>query len=262
MCLVVDCSEKSVKSHYFGVIIYNWWRKIRKIGYSLIKMLISLKIYTKTPNTQDFHNKNSQFKQKLGIFDEIFLKNREIHIIWYKINHKSNNLGRKLRKIGFFGKTGTNFHTLFLQISICGYKLTQKLKNNCFTIQIYVVIFHKLYLTKTSTIIVENTKNSPNSSSYTIENKIVRNSHLLSHKNWHLLKCHSNCSTSKRKLLMHKAIKAAIDCSYIYCEGKYDKVSQTRTFFSSNALLWSLVLKSQLTFPRAKYKTNKLCIYY
>ena len=32
MCLVVDCSEKSVKSDYFGVIIYNWWRKVRKIG--------------------------------------------------------------------------------------------------------------------------------------------------------------------------------------------------------------------------------------
>ena len=32
MCLVVDCPEKSVKSDYFGVIIYNWWRKVRKIG--------------------------------------------------------------------------------------------------------------------------------------------------------------------------------------------------------------------------------------
>ena len=52
--------------------------------------------------------------------DEIFLKNREIHIIWYKITHKSNNLGRKLQKIGFFAKTGTNFHTLLLQIITCG----------------------------------------------------------------------------------------------------------------------------------------------
>ena len=108
--------------------------------------------------------------------------------------------------------------------------ISAKAKNNCFTTQIYVVIFHKLYLTKTSTIIVENTKNSPYSSSYTIENKKVRNSHLLSRKNWHFLMCHSNCSTNKRKLLTHKAIKAAIDCSYIYCEGKYDKVSQTCNF--------------------------------
>ena len=30
--LVVDCSEKLVKSDYFGVIIYNWWRKVQKIG--------------------------------------------------------------------------------------------------------------------------------------------------------------------------------------------------------------------------------------
>ena len=35
---------------------------------------------------------------------------------------------------------------------------------------------------KTSTIIVENTENSPNSSSYTIEYKLVRISHLLSQK--------------------------------------------------------------------------------
>ena len=34
--------------------------------------------------------------------------------------------------------------------------------------------------TKTSKIIVENTENLPNLSSYTIEYKIVRNSHLLS----------------------------------------------------------------------------------
>ena len=89
-----------------------------------------------------------------------------------------------------------------------------------------VEIIHKSNPTKPSTIIVENTKNLPNSSSYTLEYKIVRKSHILS-QNWHFLKCHGNCSTNKRKLLTHKA---AIDCSYIYCEGKYDKVSQTHTF--------------------------------
>ena len=41
--------------------------------------------------------------------------------------------------------------------------------------------------TKYPQVIVENTKNSPNSSSYTIEYKFVRNSHLLS-QNWHFLK--------------------------------------------------------------------------
>ena len=110
--------------------------------------------------------------------------------------------------------------------------------------KIEVVILHKLYPTKTSTIIVENTENSPNSSSYTIEYKIVRNSHLLSHKNWHFLKCHSNCSTNKCKLLTHKIIKAAIDCSYIYCEGKYDKVLQTCTFLFKCTIVFTGVKKS------------------
>ena len=110
--------------------------------------------------------------------------------------------------------------------------------------KIEVVILHKLYLTKTSTIIVENTENSPYSSSYTIEYKIVRNSHLLSHKNWHFPKCHSNCSTNKCKLLMHKAIKAAIDCSYVYCEGKYDKVLQTHTFLFKCTIVFTGVKKS------------------
>ena len=55
-------------------------------------------------------------------------------------------------------------------------------KTIVFPHKIKVEILHKLYPTKMSTIIVENTKNSPNSSSYTIEYKIVRNSHLLSHK--------------------------------------------------------------------------------
>ena len=115
-------------------------------------------------------------------------------------------------------------------------------------------IVHKSNLTKTSTIIVENTENSPNSSPYTIQNKIVRNSHLLS-QNWHFLKCHSNCSTNKCKLLTHKVIKAAIDCSYVYCEGNMAKCYKY-TLFSSNALLFSWVLKSQPTFSRKIQKKN------
>ena len=44
-----------------------------------------------------------------------------------------------------------------------------------------VEIIHKSNPTKPSTIIVENTENSPNSSSYTIEYKIVRKfSHIIS----------------------------------------------------------------------------------
>ena len=42
-------------------------------------------------------------------------------------------------------------------------------------------------LTKYPQVIVENTENSPNSSSYTIEYKSARSSHLSS-QNWHFLK--------------------------------------------------------------------------
>ena len=42
--------------------------------------------------------------------------------------------------------------------------------------------FTSYFSAKPSTIIVETTENSPNSSSYTIEYKLVRNSHLLSQK--------------------------------------------------------------------------------
>ena len=109
-------------------------------------------------------------------------------------------------------------------------QISAKAKNNCFTTQIYVVIFHKLYLTKTSTIIVENTENSPYLSSYTIENKIVRNSHLLSHKNWHFLKCHSNCSTSKHKLLTHKAIKQQLTAHTSIVKGNMTKCQKHASF--------------------------------
>ena len=105
-----------------------------------------------------------------------------------------------------------------------------------------VEISHKSNLTKISTNYCRKHENSPNSSSYTIEYKIVRNSHLLS-QNWHFLKCHSNCSTNKCKLLTRKVIKAAIDCSYVYCEGTTAKCCKY-TLFSSNAPLWSLVLES------------------
>ena len=110
--------------------------------------------------------------------------------------------------------------------------------------------------TQTPTIVTENTENLPNLSSYTIEYQIVRNSHLLS-QNWHFLKCHSNCSTNKHKLLTYKIIKAAIDCSYVYCEGKYGKVLQTHTFSLQMhyCVHWCLKVNR---YYHEKYKTNKV----
>ena len=108
--------------------------------------------------------------------------------------------------------------------------------------------FTSYFSAKPSTIIVESTENSPNSSSYTIEYKLVRNSHLLSQfgifSSVTAIVQHTKC-----KLLTHKLSKAAINCSYIYCEEIYGKVLQTHTFSLQSALLWSLVLVSQLTFP-------------
>ena len=92
---------------------------------------------------------------------------------------------------------------------------------------------------------------------YTIEYKIVRNSHLLSHKNWHFLKCHSNCPTNKHKLLTHKIIKAAIDCSYVYCAGKYDKVLQTHTFLFKSTIVFTGVKKKRSTDITAKNTKQK-----
>ena len=58
-------------------------------------------------------------------------------------------------------------------------------------------------------------------------------------QNWHFLKCHSNCSTNKCKLLISKIIKATFDCSYVYCEGRYDKVLQTHAFLFKCAIVFT-----------------------
>ena len=155
------------------------------MGYSLIKTLVSLKIYTKTPNTWNFRHKNSQLERflcrihrKLGIFDEIFPKSWEIPIIWYKINHKSNNLGRKLRKIGFFTKTGTNFPHITSTTNFVWVHINTIAKNNCFPHKPRWKYPPNQILQNIHKIIVENTKNLPNSSICTIE---LQHSEKLSH---------------------------------------------------------------------------------
>ena len=173
-------------------------------------MLISLEIHTKTLNTRDFRHKNSQFEhfhaeytENLGHSMRFFRKIRKLALLSIELTSKLTIWVENSKKIGFFSNTSTNFQIFFLQIITCGYTLAQKAKS--------IVLPHKnqggntsqIISTQTSTIIIENTKNSPYSSSYTIEYKIVRNSHLLSHKNWHFLKCHSNCSTNKHNLLTH-----------------------------------------------------------
>ena len=79
-------------------------------------MLISLKIYTKTPNTRDFHHKNpkskcfyAEYTENLEYSMRFFLKIGKIAVISITLIKKPNNLGRKLQKIGFFAITSTNF---------------------------------------------------------------------------------------------------------------------------------------------------------
>ena len=109
--------------------------KLEKLGYSLIKMLILLKIYTKTPNTRDFHHKNS----KLERFHADYTKNLGYSMRFLRKIGKFSLFGIKLaidltisvensKKSDFLLETGTNFRTLFLQISACGYILAQLLK--------------------------------------------------------------------------------------------------------------------------------------
>ena len=81
--------------------------------------------------------------------------------------------------------------------------------------------------------LVEGTKYLAKLIFYTIENtklKIVRKSHLLLRKVGIFSSATAIVSTNRYKLLLCKNIKAAIDCSYIYCEGRYGKVLQMSVF--------------------------------
>ena len=127
--------------------------------------------------------------RKLGVFDEIFPKNWKFRIISYKSKLKINIVGRKIQKIGFYGKTSTNFQSFSLQ-------LIAQITNCCRTHQ--------------------KNKNLPNSSPYTIQNKIVRNSHVLSQNlaffssaTTIVLQTSANCSHtkfSKQQLTAHTSI--------------------------------------------------------
>ena len=98
-------------------------------------MPISLKIDTKTPNTRDFCHKNSQFKhfhaeytKKLGHSIRFFQKIGKFALFGIKLTIHLTIWVENSEKSGFSVKTGTNFHTLFLQINTRGYILAQKQK--------------------------------------------------------------------------------------------------------------------------------------
>ena len=132
---------------------------------------------------------------------------------------------------------------IFVSANNCMWlNISAKAKQLFYHTKIEVVIFHKLNLTHIFTIIAENTENSLNSSSYTIECKIVRKSHLLlckigifSSATAIVLQTSVNCSyarASKQQLTAHTSIVKG-DMAKCYKHAS----------FSSNALLCSLVLK-------------------
>ena len=138
---------------------------------------------------------------------------------------------------------------IFVSANNCTWSnISTKAKQLFYHTQIEAVIFHKLNLTHIFTIIAENTENFLNSSSYTIECKNSEKISPIVMQNWHFLKCHSNYSSNKCKLLICKSIKAAIDCSYIYCEGRHGKVLQTRVF----------LFKCTIVFTGVKNKINSI----
>ena len=95
---------------------------------------------------------------------------------------------------------------------------------------------YKINPIQITTIIAEYTKNSLNSVSYTIDIIQLKNCEKFSpieRQNWHFLRCHSYCYTNSVNCYYAKVSKAAIDCSYIYCEGKHNKVLQTHVFLSN-----------------------------
>ena len=119
---------------------------------------------------------------------------------------------------------------------------------------------YKINPIQITTIIVEYTKNSLNSVSYMIEIIQFKNFEKFSpieRQNWHFLKCHGYCYTNSVNCSYAKASKAAIDCSYIYCEGEHNKVLQTHVFFQTHTLMFIGVINLIGSIPQNK-KPNKL----
>ena len=104
----------------------------------------------------------------------------------------------------------------------------QKLKELFYHTKIEVVVFHKINLTHICTIITENTEKF---AKLVIIHNRMQNSEKISHLLFAKLAFSQVPQQlfykQSAKLLLRKIIKAAIDCSYIYCEGRHGKVLQT-----------------------------------
>ena len=115
--------------------------------------------------------------------------------------------------------------------------------------KIKVVIFQKLYPINIFKIIVENTENSPYSSPYTIEYKILRKPHLLLHKTGIFSSATAIVPQTSAYCSYAKSSKQQLTAHTPIAKGDTTKCNKHASF-SSNALLCLLVFKSQLTLPR------------
>ena len=201
-------------------------------------MLILLKVHTNNLNIRDFRFKTysgaflqAEYTENLGYLMVFFQKIGKITVFHTKLYSSSNIKGRKIQKIGFFGKIGT--------------------KSKSFLLQIIAKV----------TIIVEYTENSQNSRLYTIDKNTKQSSEKFSHivsKIWHFLKCHNNCYSIKHKLLTHKNLKGAINCSYAYCEEDYGKCYKHAPFFSKHTIVSTGVTNAKITKTTKTYRYYKL----
>ena len=83
-------------------------KKSEKLGYSLTKMLTSLEIHTKTPNTWDFHHKVLQFEcfyaeytENSGHSMRFFLKIGKFAISSIKLTSNLTIWVEKFKKLEF-----------------------------------------------------------------------------------------------------------------------------------------------------------------
>ena len=225
--------------------------KSEKSGYSLIKMLILLNIYTKTPNTLDFRHKNphlqrfhAEYTKNLGYSMRFFQKIGKFTVFSIKLIIKSNNLGRKIRKIRFFAQNKYEFSQIIST-------------NNCMWIYISTtaktIIFHAksrwkyLKIQILQKIPTSNCRKNQKFDKFVILHNRIQISEKFSpiiSKLAFFSSVTAIVQHTKRKFLTHKLSKAAINCSHIYCEGIYSKVLQTRTILFKRTIVVTGISKS------------------
>ena len=166
--------------------------------------------------------------RKLGIFDEIFPKNRKIRNYWYKIRFKPNKLGRKLRKIGFFAKTSNTLKLFALQL-VAQVTIVENIKKKIRKIRDSTQ-YNKIG-EKFSPIVIKILAFS----------QVPQQLHL-----------------KERKLLTHKNLKGAINRSYTYCEEDYGKCCKHTPFFFKCTIVSTGVTNTQITKTTNTYGYYKL----